>query len=178
MSTAVPSCVGQKGGWLLTLVLGEYGDIGQFIDGTRMTTCNTQRKRNSRRKSHRRTGYALLICLFVALVCSVSVLSILNTARFETLEISAKQRATASQWAAKAGVERAVALLLDDPDLRGTVPSIQVPAGSNTNVTASISQNGQNLTISATANDGTYSRTEQMTMTISQLQTRIANLPN
>lgn len=36
-------------------------------------------------------GYALLLCLLVAAVCSIAVLGIFQTARFETLEVAAEE---------------------------------------------------------------------------------------
>ena len=128
--------------------------------------------------SGQRHGYALLICMFVAFLCSVAVLGILNTARFETLEQSAKQRGATASWAAKAGIERAVSLLLDSPNLRGTLPRIFVPQINGLPVDATIQQNGQSLTVTATATLGNVSKSEQLTFTVAQLQQRISALSN
>ncbi len=125
-----------------------------------------------------RHGYALLICMFVAFLCSVAVLGILNTARFETLEQSAKQRGATASWAAKAGIERAVGLLLDSPNLRGTLPRILVPQTNGVAVDATIQQSGQSLTVTATATLGNVSKSEQLTFTVAQLQQRISALSN
>jgi hypothetical protein len=125
-----------------------------------------------------RHGYALVICMFVAFLCSVAVLGILNTARFETLEQSAKQRGATAGWAAKAGIERAVGLLLDSPNLRGTLPRILVPQTNGVPVDATIQQNGQSLTVTATATLGNVSKSEQLTFTVAQLQQRISALSN
>jgi type II secretory pathway component PulK len=125
-----------------------------------------------------RPGYALLICLFVAFVSSIAVLGILNTARFETLEQSAKQQSTTAKWAAKAGIEKAIGRLLDSPDLRGTLPRILIPQNSGFPVDTTIQQNGQSLTVTATATVGGISKSEQLTFTIAQLQQRISALPN
>jgi hypothetical protein len=122
-------------------------------------------------------GYALLVCLLVAAVSSLAVLGILNTARFETLEISAKQRTSAANWAANAGAERAVAMLLDNPNLRGSLPAIQLPAGSGNMINADIQANGQTITVTATASIGGITKTQQLVFTVNQLQQRIAKLP-
>ncbi len=123
-----------------------------------------------------RQGYALLVCLFVAAISSMAVLGILNIARFETLEVSAKQRAAGAIWAANAGAERAVAMLLDDPNLRGTLPAVQIPPRSGTMVTADIQASGQTITVTATATVGGISKTQQLVFTVTQLQQRIDNL--
>ncbi len=123
-----------------------------------------------------RQGYALLVCLFVAAISSMAVLGILNTARFETLEVSAKQRSAAATWAANAGAERAVAMLLDTPNLRGTLPAIQIPSGSGSTVTSDIQASGQTITVTATATVGNITKTQQLVFTVTQLQQRIANL--
>lgn len=125
-----------------------------------------------------RPGYALLICLFVAFVGSVAVLGILNTARFETLEQSAKQQSSTAKWAAKAGVERAIGLLLDSPNLRGTLPRILVPQNNGIPVDTTIQQNGQSLTVTATATVSGVVTSEQLTFTLTQLQQRIATATN
>ena len=130
----------------------------------------------SRVRSISRQGYALLICLLVAAVSSMAVLGILNTARFETLEISAKQRTAAATWAANAGAERAVAMLLDDPNLRGNLPAIQIPARSGNTVITDIQVSGQTITVTATATIGGISKTQQLVFTVKQLLQRIANL--
>lgn len=123
-----------------------------------------------------RQGFALLVCLFVAAISSMALLGILNIARFETLEVSAKQRSAAATWAANAGAERAVAMLLDNPNLQGTLPVVQIPASSGTNVASNIQVNGQTITVTATATVGGISQTQQLVFTTTQLQQRIANL--
>ncbi len=123
-----------------------------------------------------RQGYALLVCLFVAAISSMAVLGILNTARFETLEVSAKQRTAAATWAANAGAERAVAMLLDNPNLRGTLPAVQIPVGSGTMVTSDIQASGQTITVTATATVRGIAKTQQLVFTVTQLLQRIANL--
>ncbi len=123
-----------------------------------------------------RQGYALLVCLFVAAISSTALLGILHIARFETLEISAKQRLAAATWAANAGAERTVALLLDDPNLRGTLATVQIPARSGTNVASNIQVSGQTITVTATATLGGISQTQQLVFTTTQLQQRIDNL--
>lgn len=124
-----------------------------------------------------RRGYALLVCLFVAAVSSLAVLGILHTARFETLEISAKQRTAAATWAANAGAERAVAMLLDNPTLVGALPVVQIPPGSGTSVTSNIQVSGPTITVTATATVGGISKTQQLAFSVSQLQQRIVSLP-
>ncbi len=133
-------------------------------------------KHNVRSSSASRTGYALLVCLVVAAISSVAVMGILNVARFETLEVSAKQRSTAATWAAHAGAERAVAMLLDNPALRGALPSIRIPAGSSTTTNVSISQSGQTITVIATASVGGIAKTQQLDFTVAQLQQRVASV--
>jgi hypothetical protein len=123
-----------------------------------------------------RQGYALLVCLFVAAISSVALLGILNVARFETLEVSARQRSAAATWAANAGAERAVAMLLDNPNLRGTLPVVQIPLRSGNLVTSDIQVNGQTITVTATATVGGISKTQQLVFTSTELQQRIANL--
>jgi type II secretory pathway component PulK len=123
-----------------------------------------------------RQGYALLVCLFVAAISSTALLGILNVARFETLEVSAKQRSAAAMWAATAGAERAVAMLLDNPNLQGTLPAVEIPARSGTRVASDIQVDGQTITVTATATVGGISKTHQLVFTNTQLQQRIANL--
>lgn len=113
----------------------------------------------------------------VAAVSSLAVLGILNTARFETLEAQAKKRSTAATWIARAGVERGVALLLDNPNLRGPLPPIQFPPGNPNTVSVEISQNGQNISVVSTAIMDGVSKTQTVAFTTNQLQQRIASIP-
>lgn len=130
-----------------------------------------------RQTSKLRSGYALLICLLVAAISSTAVMGILNSARFETLEITARQRSLAASLAANAGAENAVASLLNNPNLRGTRPPIQVPATGGTTVSVDIQQSGQTITINAVATVGGISKSQQLVFTVSQLLQRVARIP-
>jgi hypothetical protein len=140
--------------------------------------CRKTQTRKRWKQSTLRQGYALLICMFVAFVCSIAVLGILNTARFETLEQAAKQRGAIASWAAKAGVERAVGQLLDSPTLRGPLPRVFIPQTNGVPVDVTIQQSGQSLTVTATATQGNVSKSELLNFTVSQLQQRISALSN
>lgn len=133
--------------------------------------------RGSRRPKRLRDGYALLMCLLVAAVSSLALMGILNTVRFETMECTAKQRATAANWAARAGIEYGIASLLVDPTLRGPLLPIQLPTGSSNIVNVEIQQNGQNLSVMSTASVAGLSKAQSVTFTTSQLQQRIAATP-
>ncbi len=123
----------------------------------------------------RRRGYALLLCMMVAAVCSIAVLGIFETARFETLEVAARRNANEADWAAKGGVERTIAMLLDDPSLRGNLPPIVL--APHATVSSQIQQNGQQLTILATATVNGSARSQSIRFTTTQLQQRIASTP-
>lgn len=127
--------------------------------------------------SRPRSGYALLMCLLVAAVTSLAVLGILNTVRFETMEQSAKQRSTAADWAARAGIEFGIASLLDAPTLRGQLLPMQLPPGSSNVVSVEIQQIGQSISVVSSATVAGLSKTQNVTFTSSQLQQRIAATP-
>jgi type II secretory pathway component PulK len=143
---------------------------------TVMFTIRLKTRKRCCRDSRQRRGYALLVCMLVAVVSSVAVMGIMNTVRFETMEASAKQQSTAANWEAKAGVERGVAQLLVNKAFRGTMPKFQIP-GTKDTVTVTIRQQGQNITVSSVALANSLSTTQSITFTVNQLQQRIASVP-
>ncbi len=126
--------------------------------------------------SKKRAGYALLVCLMVAAVTSVVVLAILQTASFETLELSAKRKSSAALWLARGANERALALLFDQPDLQGKLPAVELPSGSGNFVETEITRDGSRIQILSTASVDNLQQTAQIEFTSIQLQQRIAEL--
>ena len=141
-----------------------------------MSNHRSHLKRSLSSKSIRRPGFALLVCLLVAAVSGMAVMAIMNIARFETLEVTAKQRTMAASMATIAGTERGVAMLLSNPNLRGALPTLVLPSGSNATVNINISQAGQNITVTANTSLGGISKTQQTTFTVTQLNQRIASI--
>jgi type II secretory pathway component PulK len=129
------------------------------------------------RRAHGRAGYALLLALVVATITGFAVLGILNTVRFETMEMTARKQSDSAAWAARAGVEYGIARLLDNPNLRGPLSPLSLPPASPNQIQVTIQQNGQNLTVMATATAGGLSETRQTDFTVGQLQQRISSLP-
>lgn len=114
----------------------------------------------------------------VAAVSSLAVMGILNTARFETLEAVAKKRSTVANWIARAGIEHAIGLLLENPSLRGPLPVGQFPPGYPNTVSVEIRLSGQNITIVSNASVDGISKSQTVTFTTNELQQRIAAVPN
>lgn len=100
-------------------------------------------------------------------------MGILNVARFETLEVSAKQKTAAASWAAKAGAEKALAMLLEKPTLLGSIETFKLPTNGGTVVDAEIQVKDKMIIIDAVASVGGISQTQQIVFSIDQLTKRI-----
>ncbi len=113
---------------------------------------------NRRWPSARRRGVALLLCLFVILIVSVTVVSVLNT---ETLQYTAARHAIDYERAlylANAGVHHACAVLEDNPSWRSTVTEGTYPNSGSYSATA-IDGTTTTVLITSTGVAGEVSRT-------------------
>ena len=67
----------------------------------------------------RRKGYALVMCLLVIGVCSSIALTLFHLLKLQTAETHARQDLSVARATLQAGSEHAIALLVDQPALRG-----------------------------------------------------------
>lgn len=102
----------------------------------------------ARRRTHRRRGAALMLCMFIIFLVTSLVVSVLDT---ETLELSALRNSIDYERAlflANAGVHHAAAELESLPSWRGTVSEGAFPAHDSYTATA---VTGDNNTVVVTA---------------------------
>jgi type II secretory pathway component PulK len=121
------------------------------------------------RQRHRRRGAAFLLALFVMLVTSILVVSIVDT---QTLQFSALRNTRdydRSRYLAEAGIAHALGILeqdWDDQNLRDNgIPATEFPIGSgNTySVTAADGANGT-VILNSTGIAGEFTRQLQITV--------------
>ena len=110
-------------------------------------------------RGRRRSGAALLLCLFVLFLVTVMVVNTLDTM---TLQLSAMRNTIDYQRAlglANAGVHHAAAMLEDDQDWRGTVTEGSYPAHDTYSATAANGPDGYTVTVTSTGVSGDIQRT-------------------
>lgn len=127
-------------------------------------TCKINRP--GRRK---RNGAALMLAIFVMTVCSVLVISIVDT---QMLQFSALRNTIdydRARYLAEAGVAHALGILEQDWDsatLRATgIAATEFPAGSGNTYTATVTDGANGtVVIAASGTAGVYTRSLQITV--------------
>ncbi|MEZ6136914.1 MAG: hypothetical protein R3C53_18620 [Pirellulaceae bacterium] len=92
-----------------------------------MKNFNSNCRSYHRRYQQQRGGYTLVMCLLVVGVSSAIVLSLFQVVRLQTAEATARRQQVIAESLSDAGVEHAIAVLLDQPSFRGTIGPVVPP---------------------------------------------------
>ena len=106
-----------------------------------------------------RGGFALIMCLVVAAVCSLMVIGIFNTLKLESRETRAYEDLAISKRIVQSASERAIAELMRNPTLRNElkVPASLTPSGTTIQAKVFIVENSGTLSITSSAITPTHS---------------------
>jgi len=123
-------------------------------------------RRAAGRTFRRRSGYAMLIIMFVAAVTAILIIGIVET---ETIQMSAVSNTVHYERAtllADAGVQHVLSRLEVNPNWTGNVRQTQFPPRSTYSYTASARTGaGGTVIVTGTGTSGDVSRTLQVTVT-------------
>ncbi len=127
------------------------------------------RQRRLRRHWARRAGAAFMMALFVMTVCSVLVVSIVDTQVLQFTSLRNTMNYDRARYLAEAGVAHALGVLEQDWDstsLRATgIASTEFPAGSGNFYSAAVSDGANGtVVVNATGTAGAFSRNLQITV--------------
>lgn len=137
----------------------------------------TNRHAGCRRlKAPRRAGYVLVMCLLAVAISSGIVLTLFNVLRVQTAESLARRTMTANISLGEAGVEHAVAVLLDQPNFRGNLGPFTVPTHPDRSYTISLVDVSGDVAIAVNSRVGTSQAATARLITSAALTNRRAAL--
>lgn len=126
----------------------------------------------TQRKQHRQ-GYVLVMCLLVVAISSCIVLTLFNMLSMQTAESRARRQIVASSSIMDAGVEHAVAILMDRPTFRGNAGTFRVPAlGTSAAYTIDIVDNSGDAVVTVRCQVGASTNTRSINITAAQIAQR------
>jgi len=127
---------------------------------------HVSRQPDGKRRSVRRAT-ALLVCIFVMAITTVLVVSMIDTQTLQMTALRHTQQYERSLYLAGAAVHHALAQLEDDPNLSLplSIGPIEFPTGSGNTYEALVTQNDDELWITATGTSGSISRHVRVTVT-------------
>lgn len=127
----------------------------------------------NRRKPHARSGYMLVMCLLVVAVSSSIVLTMFQMVRLQTLESQARRQVVQITSLSDAAREHAVAILIDQPEFRGTLGPFKVPAAIAQSYSFSITETKIGLQIDSQLQVGTSVQAATETISLDALKRRL-----
>ncbi len=133
-------------------------------------------KRTTRKQRDSRQGYVLVMCLLVIAVTSTAVLTLFNMLRLQTAESAARRQLTVASSVTDAGIEHAIAILLDNPTFRGSIGPLAVPGTTNQNYTIQITDVSGDMQIDVLTTVGTSQQAISQLITNADLHTRRVKL--
>lgn len=129
-------------------------------------------RKNPNRKQ-RRPAYILVMCLLVIAISSCIVLTLFNMLSMQTSESRARRQIVTSQSIMDAGVEHAVALLIDRPTFRGNAGTFRVPTASTPAAyTIDIVDNSGDAAVTVRCQVGTSTNYRSINITAAQIAQR------
>lgn len=122
---------------------------------------------------NRRSGYVLVMCLMVVAVSSCIVLTLFNMLSLQSAESRARRQIVASSSIMDAGVEHAIAILIDNPAFRGSAGPFPVPTtGVLAAYSIDIVDNSGNAAVTVRCQVGTRVNTRSLNITAAQISQR------
>ncbi len=119
------------------------------------------------RRGRRRSAAALLVCIFVVMLSSVLVISVVDT---ETIAMTAIRNANEyerAQYLAGAAVHHALAELQEDPNWRDGIANTTFPPGGGDTYSATVVDGAPGTVIvTGVGTSGQYTRRLQVTVEI------------
>lgn len=126
-------------------------------------------------KSHRRSAYALLMCLMVVAVTSSIVLTLFQALRLQTAESTARRQIVINRALADGAFEHALAILLDNPNFVGQM-TVRVPNAPTASYRLDVQQDGTQVFISASLQSGVNGSQMSRSVPLAAIQQRRQNL--
>ncbi len=125
-------------------------------------TMKRLRRTDNRR---RRSGMAMLLCVFIAGVTAMLLLGILQTESIQLTAVANTIHYERALLLADAGVHDALARIESTPGWTGTVPITQLPPASGYTYQATVTAvGGGNMLIFATGSSGGITHTQTLTV--------------
>lgn len=111
--------------------------------------------RKPRGRSHRRSAYVLVMCLLAIAISSGIVLTLFNVLRVQTAESMARRQMTVNLSLGEAGAEHAIAVLLDQPNFRGTIGPVAPSAFPDRSYSATLVDVSGDIAVTVISRVGT-----------------------